>query len=102
MCDHLRYVTITRNELAPGTLVMVPQTGMAVVGEGPCVIAMARVIGPAEQEGIHWLEVLSPPVAGLGPMPQMFNEQEILGVPAYGLVMAGMPTAEPDRPPAAG
>ncbi len=88
MCERLRYVTITHAELAPGTLVMVPQAGAAVVHEGPCIIALAKVLGPDREEGFHWLEMLELELYGMRNLPQRYHQDEILGVPTLGMTRA--------------
>lgn len=97
MCERWEGLGVTPAELLkPGTAVMVP-VGMvsAVVNGGPCVIAWARVRGPAEDhvdpegtirpDSMWWLDVHMGPGAVLA---QMYRADQILGVPAMGLSMA--------------
>lgn len=93
---------ITEAELRPGTFVMVPVGQVsATVNGGPCVIALARVIRPAtgsesavyvDHFGVWWLDVFMVP--GGTPLPQMYRADDILGIPALGLTMDGVPAPE--------
>lgn len=100
-CERCEGVGITPRELmTPGTVVMVPVGAVsAVVNGGPCLVAWAVVVGPASEsdssvftdpEGMFWLDVYMAP--GVPPLPQMYRADQILGVPALGLQMAGAPT----------
>jgi len=100
--DHYEGLGITRQELVPGTVVMVPVGRIAAAVNGqPCIIAWAVVVGPVKDAGgpvyadhidKYWLDVYVIP--GGPPLPQMYRAEEILGVPALGLRMQGAP--EPD------
>jgi hypothetical protein len=98
MCDRFQGVGVTPSELlAPGTVVMVPVgQASAIVNGGPCIIAWATVNGPdgddwttpeggVKPDSRWWLDVRQGPVV----QPQMYRADEILGVPALGLSMAG-------------
>jgi hypothetical protein len=90
MCEHWEGLGVTREQLTPGALVMVP-VGMvsAVVNGGPCVIALAEVVRRAdpdvlgaEADDMWWLNVhLGPGVS----LRQIYRAKQILGVPAHGL-----------------
>lgn len=84
---------VTRAELEPGRAVMVASgTVAAQVNGGPAIICYAEVIGPADESSasvmidpsdVWWLAVFT----GAGePLPQMYRADEILGIPAIGLV----------------
>lgn len=87
-------VGVTARELEPGTAVMVPVGKVnAQINGGPCVIAWAVVREPAvrDRADVWWLDVyMSPGVA----LPQMYQADEILGVPALGLSMDGAAPSE--------
>ncbi len=100
-CIRCEGVGVTPRELmTPGTVVMVPVgAGSAIVNGGPCLIAWAVVRGPADEaaasvftdpESMFWLDVYMGP--GVAPLPQMYRADQILGVPALGLQMAGAPS----------
>lgn len=89
-------------ELRPGTRVMVLAAGIAgIVNDHPALVAMAEVVGPADQDAAPsrdgsdrwWLNVHMGP--GVPPLPQMYRRCEILGIPALGLTMAGLPDPDP-------
>lgn len=101
MGDRFEGLGVTERELAEGTLVMVPVgQGNALVNGQPCIIAMARVLGPAgdaavsfvKPESVYWLDVYAIP--GGEPLPQMYPADQILGIPALGLTMQGVPEPE--------
>lgn len=100
-CERCEGVGVTPQELMKaGTVVMVPVGAIsAAVNGGPCIIAWAVVVGPAGEsdasvftnpEDVFWLDVYMAP--GVAPLPQMYRADQILGVPALGLQMAGAPT----------
>jgi hypothetical protein len=96
--DRWQGLGITRDQLKPGTAVMVPVGTIAAQVNGwPCTIAYAEVMGPAgpeeasvyvNPEDVWWLNVHMGP--GLT-LPQMYRADQILGVPATGLTMADGP-----------
>lgn len=100
MSERFQGVGITERELRPGTFVMVPVGQVsAMVNGGPCIIAMAKVLRQAtgseaavyvDHFGVWWLDVYMVP--GGEPLPQMYRADDILGVPALGLSMDGVPT----------
>lgn len=111
MTERFQGVGITERELRPGTIVMVPVGQIsATVNGGPCVIAWAEVLRPAtgsesatfvDHFGVWWLNVYLAPGS---PLPQMYRADDILGIPALGLNMAGAPTPswrELQQPPPA-
>lgn len=99
MSERHEGVGITPDQLAPGTVVMVPVGAVsAVVNGGPCVIAWAVVRGVADHfaasvftdpAAVYWLDVYMVP--GGEPLSQMYRADSILGVPAMGLRMDGAP-----------
>lgn len=86
--------------LEPGLAVMVPVgTISAAVNGGPSIVAYATVIGRASEHDaavmadpseMWWLDVHMGPGITL---PQMYRADQILGVPALGLTMPGLPPA---------
>lgn len=109
MCERWEGLGVTSEQLREGVTVMVP-TGMgsAVVNGGPCVIALATVIGPARPQDdqifktdtfeMWWLNVH---LAGTT-MPQMYRVDQILGIPTPGLAMTEPPPVRTWEPPANG
>jgi hypothetical protein len=89
---------ITRDQLRPGTLVMVATGTIATQVNGtPAIICLAEVVGPANAEVTStridpdetwWLRVQMAPGTSL---PQMYRADQILGIPATGLVMTDGP-----------
>jgi len=99
MDERFEGVGITPRQLQPGTAVMVPVgQANALVNGQPCVIAWAVVKGPAgadaaavftDPKQMYWLDVYMIP--GGPPLPQMYQADTILGIPALGLAMNGAP-----------
>jgi hypothetical protein len=93
MCDQFEGIGVTRNELQPGTIVLVAVGRIAALVNGhPCVIAPAEVMRPASDDErrtykdpdveVWWLNVFTAPGVHL---PQMYRVDEILGLPALSL-----------------
>lgn len=97
MSERFEGVGVTPRELAPGTAVMVPVGGLAALANGnPCLIAWAVMRGKADEASadtdpaaLWWLDLYLVP--GGEPLPQMYRADSILGVPALGLSMVGVP-----------
>ncbi len=90
--------------VAPGLLeeglrVMVPVGTVNAVVNGPAsIVALAVCRRPADRDGVWWLDVYMSPTGT--PLPQMYPIDQILGIPALGLTMPGVPDEEPEPSPA--
>lgn len=93
---YLEGLGVQPEDLTTGRLVMVPVGRIpAAVNGHPPVIAMARVLGPADDPAcmpgaagdVWWLDVFT---GGGTRLPQMYRTGEVLGLPAYGMTMPGV------------
>lgn len=95
MTNYFENLGVTRLELEPGMTVMVPVGGINTRVNGmPCLIAWAVVRERADEvdgpDGLWWLDVYMSGVSDTA-LPQQYRAGEILGIPAWGLTMAGAP-----------
>lgn len=88
-CNWCMGVGVIESDLKPGTVVAVAINRASSGPYGSALISLATVVGPADRAGWHWLAVFTSPE--FSPLEQQFHQNEILGVPAYGLTHAPTP-----------
>jgi hypothetical protein len=78
--------------LRPGVRVIVPVgTVNSVVNGGPSIAAIGVALQPGDRDGCWWFDVYT---GGLEPLPQQYPVEQLLGIPAHGMTVPGLPAEE--------